>query len=516
MSVRGFTPFFKWGFSLRSSSFLVPLISNNILVSGEEAVSLLPPSPLFVKDFGHSLVKVTHDDGKKEQPKDSQEIKINLVTETNPSQKDDLRQCSSFDVLSLDYQSMSDDEILQLVLEGKLPSYRLEQDLKDTKRAVIIRRQLLEKTLKREDSPIKLLPFESFDYNQVLGSCCENVVGYVTVPLGIAGPLLLDGEHIQVPMATTEGALVASTSRGCKAIAQSGGAISCLGSVPGMTRAPVVRMPNITRAVELRKWIEQPENFSKITEIFNSTSRFGQLTDVKIALAGRNVFMRFKAQTGDAMGMNIVSKGVEKVLEFLQKKNPDMQIMSVSGNYCTDKKSSSINWTEGRGRSVVCEAFIKKEVVNSVLKTTVDSLVELNICKNLVGSAVAGSLGGFNAHASNIVTSIFIATGQDVAQNVESSSCITLMEKTEEGDLYISVTMPSVEVGTVGGGTNLPGQSSCLDILKVKGPAKNPGDHADRFAKIICGTVLAGELSLMAALAAGHLMKSHLRLNRKQ
>jgi len=198
----------------------------------------------------------------------------------------------------------------------------------------------------------------------------------------------------------------------------------------------------------------------------------------------------------------------------MQQIYEDITVLSVSGNFCIDKKPSSINWTEGRGRSVVCEAVIKQEIVHSVLKTTVDALVDLNIHKNLIGSAMAGSIGGFNAHASNLVTAVFLATGQDPAQNVESSNCITLMEKTEDGDLHVSVTMPSVEVGTVGGGTFLPAQSSCLEMLKVRGAGPVPGENADKLARIVCATVLAGELSLMSALAAGHLMKSHLRLNR--
>jgi hydroxymethylglutaryl-CoA reductase (NADPH) len=185
---------------------------------------------------------------------------------------------------------------------------------------------LVEKSL-GEDSSMDHLPYESYDYTKVLGSCCENVVGYVAIPVGIAGPLLLNGESIQIPMATTEGALIASTSRGCKAISQSGGATSCLGSAPGMTRAPIVRMPSITRAVALKEWFEDAENFKKVSEVFNSTSRYGRLTSVKIALAGKNVYIRFKSQTGDAMGMNIVSKGVEKVLEYVQQVHPDMQVL---------------------------------------------------------------------------------------------------------------------------------------------------------------------------------------------
>jgi len=224
--------------------------------------------------------------------------------------------------------------------------------------------------------------------------------------------------------------------------------------------------------------------------------------------------MRFKSKTGDAMGMNVVGKAVEKTLLYIQSVHP-LKIISLSGNVCTDKKPSSLNWTEGRGRSVVCEAVIKKDIVNSVLKTTVEDLIELNIAKNLIGSAVAGSIGGFNAHAANLVAAIFLATGQDIAQTVESANCMTLIDRTPEGDLHISVTMPTVEVGTIGGGTFLPAQSSCLDILGVKGPCiEQPGHHADRLASVVAATVLAGELSLMSALAAGHLMKSHLTLNR--
>jgi hydroxymethylglutaryl-CoA reductase (NADPH) len=180
-----------------------------------------------------------------------------------------------------------------------------------------------------------------------------------------------------------------------------------------------------------------------------------------------------------------------------------MQIISISGNYCTDKKPAAINWIEGRGKSVVSEAIIPGNIVNSVLKTTVRALVELNISKNLIGSAMAGSVGGFNAHAANILTAIYIATGQDPAQNVESSNCITLMEAVNDGqDLYISCSMPCIEVGTVGGGTNLAPQSACLEMLGVKGPhMQTPGANAQQLARIICAGVMAGELSLCSALA---------------
>lgn len=165
----------------------------------------------------------------------------------------------------------------------------------------------------------------------------------------------------------------------------------------------------------------------------------------------------------------------------------------------------------------MCEAVVPAQVISTVLKTNVQSLVDVNISKNMIGSAVAGSIGGFNAHAANVVTAIFIATGQDPAQNVGSSNCMTLMEPWGEhgDDLYISCTMPSIEIGTVGGGTVLPAQASCLAMLGVRGAhVSSPGENANQLARIVCGTVLAGELSLLSALAAGHLVRSHLRHNR--
>jgi len=165
---------------------------------------------------------------------------------------------------------------------------------------------------------------------------------------------------------------------------------------------------------------------------------------------------------------------------------------------------------------VVCEAIIKEEVVKKVLKTNVASLVELNMLKNLTGSAMAGALGGFNAHASNIVSAVYLATGQDPAQNIESSHCITMMEAVNDGkDLHVSVTMPSIEVGTVGGGTQLASQAACLNLLGVKGANReSAGTNARQLAKVVAGSVLAGELSLLSAIAAGQLVNSHMKYNR--
>eukprot|EP01116_Phalansterium_solitarium_P009237 TRINITY_DN23303_c0_g1_i1.p1 TRINITY_DN23303_c0_g1~~TRINITY_DN23303_c0_g1_i1.p1 ORF type:complete len:544 (-),score=168.57 TRINITY_DN23303_c0_g1_i1:454-1956(-) len=412
--------------------------------------------------------------------------------------------------------SKSDTEIIALIHSGSLPPHNLEIALGDHQRAVQIRRRWLARHSESFSEGLSQLPHDSFDYESVTGACCENVVGHVSIPVGIAGPLLIDGKEFMVPLATTEGALVASTHRGCKAITKSGGASTIVTS-DGMTRAPLVRMPTIKRAAELKSWLEKPDNFYQVASAFNNTSRFGRLSSIQVSINGRNVFMRFKSSTGDAMGMNMVSKGVEKALDLLQEYFPDLDPVSLSGNYCTDKKHSAINWIEGRGKSVVCEAIIKGDIVRSILKTNVADLVELNINKNLVGSAAAGSIGGFNAHASNLVTAVFLATGQDPAQNVESSNCMTLLEPYNDGqDLYASVTMPSIEVGTIGGGTHLKAQGACLQMLGVKGSSPSaPGANSEQLARVVAATVLAGELSLMSALASGHLVKSHLKHNRK-
>merc|ERR1712157_110985 len=215
---------------------------------------------------------------------------------------------------------------------------------------------------------------------------------------------------------------------------------------------------------------------------------------------------------------NMISKGSLAVIDLLRETytSSKIKLVALSGNLCVDKKPSAINWIEGRGKSVVVEATIPKPVVEATLKTTVKAVVDVNRDKNLIGSAMAGSIGGFNAHAANIVTAVFLATGQDPAQNVESSNCITLMEETEDGDLWISCTMPSIEVGTVGGGTGLPAQKACLKAIGCQGGGETPGANAQQLAHVVAAGTMAGELSLLAALAANTLVQAHMKHNRKK
>ncbi|KAK4686318.1 hydroxymethylglutaryl-CoA reductase (NADPH), partial [Tremellales sp. Uapishka_1] len=411
--------------------------------------------------------------------------------------------------------NLSDEEVIFLVEQGKIAGYALEKTLKNLERAVRIRRAVMSRQSLTQTLEASALPMADYDYKAIIGACCENVIGYMPIPVGIAGPLNVDGQLLHIPMATTEGTLVASTSRGSKALNEGGGVITVL-TADAMTRGPAIDFPSITMAADCRIWIDSASGFAEIKAAFESTSRFAKLQSLKCALAGRTLYVRFATQTGDAMGMNMISKGVEKALEMMEKRYPEMDVLALSGNYCIDKKAAAINWIEGRGKSVVAEAIVKGDTVKKVLKTTVKELCNLNIKKNLIGSAMAGAVGGFNAHASNILTAIYLATGQDPAQNVESSNCMTLMEPINDGqDLLITVSMPSVEVGTVGGGTILAPQRAMLELLGVAGAhPTTPGANAQRLARIIAAAVMAGELSLMSALAAGHLIQAHMKHNR--
>ena len=369
-------------------------------------------------------------------------IKSAQVDDSQGFEPRDTKQCEQM-LKEKQAARLNDAELTNLAVRGKIPGYALEKTLEDPNvmtrlasltRAVKIRRALVARTPATAEFSSSLeyskLPYQDYNYENVHGACCENVVGYMPIPVGVAGPFVIDGQTYYIPMATTEGVLVASTNRGCKAINAAGGATTVL-TGDGMTRGPCVGFQTLARAGAAKLWLDSPDGQKVMRNAFNSTSRFARLQSMKTALAGTYLYIRFKTTTGDAMGMNMISKGVEEALRIMAQESgfDDMSIISVSGNFCTDKKAAAINWIDGRGKSVVAEAIIPGNVVQSVLKSNVNALVELNTSKNLIGSAMAGSIGGFNAHASNIVTAIFLATGQDPAQNVESSNCITVMRK---------------------------------------------------------------------------------------
>ncbi|RLG76373.1 MAG: hydroxymethylglutaryl-CoA reductase (NADPH) [Thermoprotei archaeon] len=402
------------------------------------------------------------------------------------------------------------EKIVNKVLKGEIKLHELDEILGNSNIAVLVRRLSIEKMLNIQ---LPNIGFTTIDWNEVVGRNIENPIGAVQVPIGIAGPLKIHGDYAKgefyIPLATSEGALVASVNRGCKAVTLSGGAkVKILSDT--MSRAPVFKTPSIDEALKLVKWVR--EHFNEIKVEAESTTRYGKLLRIDSFIIGNNVWLRFIYSTGDAMGMNMVTIATDKACKYIEEKL-GFKCVSLSGNLCVDKKPSLINMLFGRGKTVVAEAVIKENVIKEVLKTSPEDLVDVNLRKNLLGSARAGSLS-FNAHYANIIAAIFVATGQDVAQVVESSMGYTWAEIVNNNDLYISVTLPSLEVGTVGGGTRLPTQRETLQILGVYGSGSPPGTNAKKFAEIIAAVVLAGELSLLAALSAGHLAEAHRRLGR--
>ncbi|PWB86167.1 3-hydroxy-3-methylglutaryl-coenzyme A reductase [Methanobrevibacter woesei] len=336
----------------------------------------------------------------------------------------------------------------------------------------------------------------------------ENSIGVLQLPIGVAGPMKINGEfckrEVFVPLATSEGALVASINRGASTITASGGVnVRVISDI--MTRAPVIKTSSSVESLKLKQWFE--DNFDRLKEIAESTTSHGKLLKIDpILIAGSYVYPRFVYSTGDSMGMNMVTIATEKILDEMTKET-SAQHIALSGNVCVDKKAAAINMVEGRGKTVVADVLIPKDIVSKKLKTTAEAIVEVNIAKNLIGSAVAGSTA-YNAHYANMVAAIFLATGQDAAHAVEGSLGITTAEN-RDGDLYFSVNLPDLPVATVGGGTSLETANEGLNILGVAGFGK-----AKEFAEIVASTVLAGELSLIGALAAGHLARAHQQLGR--
>lgn len=335
----------------------------------------------------------------------------------------------------------------------------------------------------------------------------ENMIGTVQIPLGYAGPVHIEGSSAKgdflVPLATTEGALVASISRGMS-VMNDGGGVRAMVFNDAMTRAPVFRVDDIAHSVRVMDWVDAHR--AEIDEAVAGTTSHGRLSRIEMFPDGRSLFMRLSFETGDAMGMNMATIASEAVCRLIEAGTGAVMV-SVSGNMCSDKKPAAINMIEGRGKTVVAEARIPKDVVERRLHATSEAIVETNYRKNLVGSSMSGTLGA-NAHAANMVAALYIATGQDPAQVVGGSMAMTTCEDLD-GDLYISVRMPAVEVGTVGGGTRLPCQREALSMIGCLGEGK-----ARKLAEIVGATVLAGELSTLAAQAAGQLGAAHARLGR--
>ncbi len=397
------------------------------------------------------------------------------------------------------------DEIIEKLDSGEIRLHEIEKYAEDANQATDIRRKFIEE---KTNTQLEHIGKYSIDMTLTAQKNIENQIGTIQVPVGVAGPVIINTEEetieTYVPMATTEGALLASVNRGCSVIRKSEGcSVSILNNQ--MTRAPVIKTKNIHDANKLKIWIE--EHFNEIKEVAESTTNHGKLIKIDpIAIVGHFVYPRFVYETGDSMGMNMVTIATQEAINYIEQEN-DIHVIALSGNFCVDKKPSALNMIEGRGKSIVAEVTVPKEIVEKTLKTTPDAVVEVNYAKNLVGSAISGSYG-YNAHFANMIAAVFLACGQDPAHVVEGSIGITTAE-TVEGDLYFSVTIPDLPVATVGGGTRLETATESLNIMDVKGSG-----NVNKFASIVASIVLAGELSLVGALAAGHLARAHKELGR--
>jgi 3-hydroxy-3-methylglutaryl-coenzyme A reductase (EC 1.1.1.34) len=398
--------------------------------------------------------------------------------------------------------------LVERVEAGELRLHELGEHT-DPDTATAVRRQIVAAA---SDADLETIGAYGFPA-EVADPNIENMLGTVQVPLGVVGPVEINGGALDderyLPLATTEGALLASVNRGCSVINTAGGATARV-TKAGMTRAPVFSVTDVAEALALVEWVR--DNEAALREAAEETTGHGELQAVTPYVVGNNVYLRFRYDTKDAMGMNMVTIATKAACEVVESETA-AELVALSGNLCTDKKPAAINAVEGRGRSVTADVVVPGDVVADTLGTTPAAIAEINTRKNLLGSAKAGALG-FNAHVANPVAAMFLATGQDEAQVVEGANAITTAEVTDDGDLYMSVSLASLEVGTVGGGTKLPTQSEALDILGVAGGGDPAGSNADALAEAIAVGALAGELSLLAALGSQHLSSAHESLGR--
>jgi len=337
-----------------------------------------------------------------------------------------------------------------------------------------------------------------------------------TVPMRLVGPMKMMGPEVtgevMVPLATFEAPLWPSTHRGARVCSHAGG-IKAIIIDDRMTRSVLLEADNITDAYEGVLNLQQHKE--AMQTIIAETSNYARLVDMHIQLVGTLIYLRFEFNTADAAGHNMATLASDRLLEWILVRFPALKYVSISGNYCSDKKASAVNGILGRGKYVVAEVTISKTLCRRFLKTTPEKIVQLNIKKNLIGNIIAGGIRTANAHFANMLLGFYLATGQDVANIIEGSQGMVYAEVRNE-DLYFSVTLPNIIVGTVGNGKTYDFVRENLRLLGCL-EDREPGQNSRRLAIIAAGAVLCGELSLLAAQTnPGELMKSHLKLERSK
>ncbi|MEW9796867.1 hydroxymethylglutaryl-CoA reductase [Alteromonas sp. CYL-A6] len=338
----------------------------------------------------------------------------------------------------------------------------------------------------------------------------ENFIGIVQMPVGVAGPIDINGEHANgrfyVPLATTEGTLVASYSRGMRVINECGGVKTTVVE-QFMQRAPAFIFADAREARDFGGWLD--DNMEGIAQAAESTTSVGKLTHLEQWSVSKLRYVRFNYTTGDAAGQNMVGKATLAACEWIVKHYPGKCQYLLSGNMDTDKKHSHLNMLHSRGKRVIAEVVLKQDVMQKLMKVDTRLMARSSVLAN-TGAMLAGA--AYNGpHSANGIASLFIATGQDEANVVESHAGLLSHELLENGDLYLSVTLPSLIVATYGGGTGLPTQQECLALLGCVGKGK-----ANKLAEIVAATVLAGDISLACAVISGHWVSSHDKFGRNR
>ena len=354
------------------------------------------------------------------------------------------------------------------------------------------------------------VPSYSFDPHTLTGNV-ESFVGVAQVPLGVAGPLQVNGEHAQgeflIPLATAEGTLVASYNRGMKVLNLSGG-VKCTVSDDAMQRAPVFIFEDARGARDFKAWLD--EHFDEIAAQAESTTSRGKLQYIDTYLSNHFAFSRFNFSTGDAAGQNMVGRATFAACSWILENNDSIRRFYLESNFATDKKASMVNIMKTRGKRVTAECKISGDVLREVMRVEPKGLAYHWGVAAGIGSVLSGANNN-GLHSPNGITAMFIATGQDVANVSESSAAILYAEHTDDDDLYMSITIPSLIVATYGGGTGLATQRECLEMLGCYGQ-----DKVRKLAEIVAGVVLAGEISLASAISSNDWVSSHEKFGRNR
>ena len=338
---------------------------------------------------------------------------------------------------------------------------------------------------------------------------------FANVPMKNIGPIKISGNVLKgeykIPLATFESPLWPSVDRGARLSTYTDSGISITVVDDRMTRSILFEAPDALTAVEIVNEINKDHN--PLVEAASTTSNYVKFKDLNSQIIGNLIFLRFSFETGNAAGHNMCTLAAEAIMNYLLERFPSLSYESISGNYCTDKKVSAVNGILGRGKYIIAEIIVSKELCGKFLKTTPERLVQLNIRKNLLGSLVSGSVRSANAHVANMLLAFYLATGQDAANIVEGSQAITFAEVKGE-DLYFTVTLPNLILGTIGNGKNL---DFVKDNLELMGFDDDTSDELDakKLGGLCAATVLCGELSLLAAQTnQGELMDAHKRIER--